>query len=119
MALRGNLWKTKLAINVNNYVTPLLSLNKNKIILHKKESISDLRDNILIATNSINQNIKEKVIINSEKAKVINDSFYSNQNVGTYVINYQYQDPYTHKEVTALLEVVVMDNEEIDFSWAR
>ncbi len=102
----------KLAINVNNYVTPLLSLNKNKIILHKKESISDLRDNILIATNSINQNIKEKVIINSEKAKVINDSFYSNQNVGTYVINYQYQDPYTHKEVTALLEVVVMDNEK-------
>lgn len=101
-----------LAINVNNYITPLLSLNKNKITLYKKESISDLRDNILIATNSINQNIKEKVIINSEKAIVINDSFYSNQNVGTYVINYQYQDPYTHKEVTALLEVVVTDNEK-------
>jgi hypothetical protein len=102
----------RLPIIVKDYQKPLLMLKENTINIIQGQSIVDLRDYILISTNSININVINDVNITSNTANIHNFSFLVNNTISTHIINYYFKDSHTHQDVTACLEIRVQSSEQ-------
>lgn len=99
--------ENSLNIMINNFLDPILVLREISITKLENEAITNLKDNILVSTNSINENIKAQVQIVST-ANIVNFSFLGNNNLGEHTITYTYTDRNTGKQATATLVVKVI-----------
>ncbi len=96
-----------LSINIRNLLDPVISLRTKEKQLFEKESIVNLRNYILFATNSINHNVVDEVDIISEDSDLSNYSFLNTNKIGKHKIIYSYLDPYNSKQVTECLIIDV------------
>lgn len=101
-----------LRIVVKDYVNPALMLKTDAVSIPQDQSITSLRDFILISTNSINLDVKNQVSIQSDTATITNDCFCSENRVQTHIVSYKYVDSLTNKEVTSRLKVTVQNIEQ-------
>lgn len=94
-------------IIVKNFLDPVISLKRSNVDLPYGKSIVNLKNEIIIATNSINENVIEKVEISTNDSFISNNSFLKDNIIGKHSIVYSYMDTHTNKQVSETLLINV------------
>lgn len=99
--------KAELKIFIKDLIDPVITLKTAEKQICEKESIVNLRQYILFATNSINENIINRIIISSDDSFLSGDSFLNTNTLGLHRIIFSYIDPYSSKQITESLLIKV------------
>lgn len=94
-------------IIVKDFIEPVISLKNTNLDLPYGKSIVNLKNEIIIATNSVNESIIEKVEISTIDSNLSNNSFLNSNIIGKHSIIYSYMDSYTNKQVSETLIINV------------
>lgn len=94
-------------IIINELLDPVISLKHPIINLPYGKSIVDLKNEILFATNSINESIVNEINITSNDSIISNFSFLNTNKIGKHNIVYSYIDAYNKKQASECLIINV------------